>query len=79
MGSRGPFVLQRLGSVAFKLHVFAAINLYSVNCGRVAANWSAGRTAEFERNVAVVSKSGPVETRQTLLVATALICSEYGI
>jgi len=30
MGSRGTFVLQRLGSVAFKL--FAAIDFYSVNC-----------------------------------------------
>ena len=52
MSSRGTFVLRRLGSVAFKL--FAAIDLYSVNCGRMAAKRSAERTAEFEnigRNV----------------------------
>jgi len=56
MGSRRTFVLQRLGSVAFKL-LFAAIDLYSVNCGHVAANWSAGCAAEFKnigRNVVVV-------------------------
>jgi len=75
MGSRGTFVLQRIQSVAFKL--FAAIDLHSVNCGRVAANWSAGHATEFEnigRNVVVVSKSGPVETGPTVLVATALEC-----
>ena len=41
----------------------------------MAANRSAGCAAEFEnigRNVAVVSKSGPVETGPTILVATAL-------
>ena len=57
MGSHGTFVLRRLGSVAFKL--FAAIDLYSVNSGRVAANRSAGCAAEFKnigRNVAIVSK-----------------------
>ena len=74
MGSRGAFVLRRLGSDAFKL--FAAIDLYSVNCDCVAANQPAGRTAKFEnigRNVVVVSKSGLVETRPTILVATALL------
>jgi len=57
MGSHGTFVLRRLGSVAFKL--FAAIDLYSVNSGRVAANWSAGCATEFEnigRNVVIVLK-----------------------
>jgi len=48
-----------------------AINLCYVNCGHVAANWSASRTA-VGRNVVVASKSGPVETRPTILVATAL-------
>ena len=73
MGSRGTFVLRRLGSVAFKL--FAAIDLYSVNLSCTAANQSAGCAAEFEnidRNVVVVSKSGPIETGPTILVATAL-------
>ena len=75
MSSRGTFVLRRLGSVAFKL--FAAIDLYLVNCGRMAAKRSAERTAEFEnigRNVVVVSKSGPVETGPTVPVAMALKC-----
>jgi len=53
------------------------IDLYSsVNCGHVAANRSAGRTAEFVnigRNVVVASKSGPVETGPTVLVAMALL------
>ena len=74
MGTRGTFMLCRLGSIAFKL--FAAIDLYSVNCGHMAANWSAGHAAEFKnigRNVVVVSKSGLVETGPTVLVATALI------
>ena len=74
MGSRGTFVLWRLGSVAFKL--FAAIDHYSVNCGHVAANRSAGRAADFEnigRNVVVALKSGPVETGPTVLVAMALM------
>jgi len=74
MSSRGTFVLRRLGSVAFKL--FAAIDLYSVNYGRMAAKRSAERTAEFEnigRNV-VVSKSDPVETGPTIPVAMALKC-----
>ena len=73
MGSHGTFVLQRLGSVAFKLS--AAIDLYSVNCGRVAVNRSAGHAVEFEnigRNVIVVSKSGLVETGPTALVAMAM-------
>ena len=41
----------------------------------MAANRSAGRTAEFMnigRNVVVASKSGPVETGPTVPVATAL-------
>jgi len=59
----------------FKL--FAAIDLYSVNFGHMAANRSAGCAAEFEnigRNVVVnvVLRSGPVETGPTTLVATAL-------
>ena len=53
----------------FKL--FAAIDLYSVNCGHV--NRPARRAAEFENIMAVASKSGPVETRPTVLVATALL------
>ena len=71
MGSRGTFVLRRLGSVAFKL--FAAIGLYSVNCGRVAANRSAGRAAEFE-NIGsyCLQKWSAVETGPTEPVATAL-------
>ena len=72
MGSRGTFMLQRLGSVAFKL--FAAIDLYSVNCGCVAVNRSAGHAVEFKnigRNV-VVSKSGLVETGPTALVAMVM-------
>ena len=43
----------------------------------MAANWSAGRAAEFVnigRNVLVASKSGPVETGPTVPVATALNC-----
>ena len=73
MGCHGTFVLGRLGSVAFKL--FAAIDLFSVNCGHVAANWSARHATEFKnvgRNVVVVLKSGLVETGPTILVATAL-------
>ena len=76
MGSRGTFVLQRLGSDNFKL--FAVINLYSVNCGRVAVNRSAGHAIEFKnigRNVVVVSKSCLVETGPTVLVATVLASS----
>jgi len=41
----------------------------------VAVNWSARRSAELEnigRNVVVASRSGPVETGPTVLVATAL-------
>ena len=71
MGSHDTFALRRLGSVAFKLSMSS-----SVNCGCMAANQSAGHTAEFMsigRNVVVASKSGPVETRPTVLVATALI------
>ena len=48
----------------------------SINFGYVAANWSAGRAAEFVnigRNVVVALKSGPVETGPTILVAMALI------
>jgi len=75
IGSCSTFVLWKLGSIAFKL--FAAIDLYSVNCGHVAANRSARHVyaAEFEnigRNVVVASKSGLVETRPNVLVATAL-------
>ena len=65
-----------LGSVAFKL--FAAIDLYSVNCGRMAAKRSAKRTAEFKsigRNVVVVSKSGPVETGPTVLLHCGCYCT----
>jgi len=68
----GSYIFQRLGSVTFKL--FAAIDLYSVNCGRVAANRSAGCPAEFEN---IVSKSGPVKTGPTVLVATALYVNVY--
>jgi len=57
MGSRGTFMLQRLGSVAFKL--FAAIDLYSVEFENIG------------RNV-VVSKSGLVETGPTALVAMVM-------
>ena len=49
--------------------------LFSVNCGHVAANWSARHATEFKnvgRNVVVVLKSGLVETGPTILVATAL-------
>ena len=70
MGSCGTFVLQRLGSVAFKLFAAIDLELYSVNCGRDAANRSAGHAVEFEntgRNVVVVSKSGLVETGPTVL------------
>jgi len=70
MGSHDTFALWRLGSVAFKLSISS-----SVNCGHVAANRSAGRTAEFVnigRNVVVALKSGPVETGPTVPVATAL-------
>ena len=38
---------------------------------------SAWHAAEFEnigRNVVIASKSGPVETEPTVLVATALVC-----
>jgi len=42
VGSHGTFVI---GSLAFKL--FAAIDLYSVNCGQVALYRSAGRVVEF--------------------------------
>ena len=44
----------------------------------MAANQSAGRAAEFVnigRNVVVASKSGPVETGPTVLVAVALYVS----
>ena len=47
----------------------------SVNCGHMAANRSAGHTAEFMnigRNVVVASKSGRVETRPTRPVTMAL-------
>ena len=74
MGSHGTFVLSRLKSAAFKL--FAAINLYSVNYGHMALYRSARRSAKFKntgRNMVVASKSGPVETRPTVLVATALV------
>ena len=57
MGSRGTFMLQRLGSVALKL--FAAIDLYSVKFENIG------------RNV-VVSKSGLVETGPTALVAMVM-------
>ena len=70
VGSHGTFVI---GSLAFKL--FAAIDLYSVNCGHVALYQSAGRVVKFVnigRNLVVASKSGPVETVPTVLVATAL-------
>jgi len=46
----------------------------------MAANWSAGRAAKFEnvgRNEVVASKSGPVETGPTVLVATALLKRTY--
>ena len=39
----------------------------------MAANWSAGRAAEFE---AVASKRGPVETKPTVLV-TMVLHPEY--
>ena len=73
MGSCGTFVLLRLGSITFKL--FAAIDLYSVNCGHMALYRSAGCTAEFKnigRNVVVASKSGPVKTGPTILVVATL-------
>ena len=62
-----------VGSITFKL--FVAINLYFVNCGHVASNWSARCATKFKnigRNVVVASKSGPVETGSTVLVAMAL-------
>ena len=59
------------GPVAFKL--FAAIDLYSINYQHMAANWSAGRAAEFE---AVASKRGLVETKPTVLV-TMVLHPEY--
>ena len=74
LGPHGTFVLWRLGSIAFKL--FAAIDLYSVNCGHVALYQSARRITEFEnigRNVVVASERGLVETGPTILVATALL------
>jgi len=49
MGSCDTFMLWRLGSIAFKL--FEAIDLYSVNCGHVTANWSAGCTADLVWNI----------------------------
>ena len=56
MGSHDTFALSILhvGSVAFKLLISS-----SVNCGCVAANWSAGRATEFVnigRNVVVASE-----------------------
>ena len=45
MGSRGTFMLWRLGSVAF--NYLKALISSAVNCGHVAANRSAGRVAEF--------------------------------
>ena len=80
MGSCGTFVLLRLGSITFKL--FAAIDLYSVNCGHMALYRSAGCTAEFKnigRNVVVASKSGPVETGPTIPVATALNVEDHNL
>ena len=68
------------GSIAFK--VFAAINLYSVNCGHMALYQSAWCTAEFEdisRNVVVATKSGPVETGPTVPVATALNVEDHNL
>jgi len=76
MSFRGSFVFRRLGSVVFKL--FAAIDLYSVNCGRIAAKRSAGCTAKFMnigRNVVVVLKSGPVETGPTVLLHCGCYCT----
>ena len=73
MGSCSTFVLWRLKSIAFKL--FAAIDLHSVNCGHVALYRSARvrrSIREIGRNVVVASKSGPVETRPTGLVAASL-------
>ena len=70
VGSHGTFVI---GSLAFKL--FAAVDLYSVNCGQVALYRSAGRVVEFVnvgRNLVVATKSGPVETVPIVPVATAL-------
>ena len=53
----------------------------SVKCGHMAVNWSAGCTTNFVnigKNVIVASKSGPVETVPTVLVAMALhIISNY--
>jgi len=58
--------LRIIRSLAFKL--FAAIDLYSVNCVHVALYWSAVRAAEFVnyigRNVVVALKSGMVELYQ---------------
>jgi len=55
--------------------LFAAIDLYSVTCGHMALYRSAQHAVEFEnidRNVVAASKSGPVETGPTVLLATAL-------
>ena len=73
MGSRGTFVLQRLG--ALLSNYLKPSTFSSVNCGHVAASRSAGHATEFVnigRTVVVASKSGPVETGPTALVATAL-------
>ena len=57
--------------------LFAAIDLLPVNCGHVSANqsaWCAAKFVNIGRYVVVASKSGPVETGPTILVATALFC-----
>ena len=67
---------RRRGSIVVKL--FAAIDLYSVNWGRMVAKRSAKCTAEIKsigRNVVVVSKSGPVETGPTVLLHCGCYCT----
>ena len=87
MGSHGTFMFWRLGSVAFKL--FAAIDLYSVNCGHVAAKRSAGHAAKLLAEMWLLPWN--VIWLPTILVATALcnimyngfktliIMSEFGV
>ena len=71
------FLVIRMGSLGtFKL--FAAVDLYSVLACQL---WSCGcqpvcrvrrRIWDYWQNVVVASKSGPVETGPTVLMATAL-------
>ena len=50
----------------------------SITCGHMAANRSRGRAAKFMnigRDVVVASKSGLVETKPIIPMATALLCT----